>query len=178
MGAREHHGDAGAAAPEDVDTNLDETAAATADSSSMRERLERHMADPGCSACHNIMDPLGFALENFDLIGKWRDADGQEPIDAQGRLIDGTVVDGPASLRRALLEHRDMFAIAATKKLLTYALGRSVEHYDMPVVRAIVRDAAAEDYRFSALVLGIAKTVPFQMKMKEPAPAPQQASAR
>jgi hypothetical protein len=124
------------------------------------------------------MDPIGFALEGFDLIGKWRDADAGEPIDAEGRLVDGTRVDGPAALRNALLEHKDLFAMTATKKLLTYALGRSVEHYDMPAVRAIVREAAADDYRFSALVLGIATSVPFQMKTKEPAPLSQQASAR
>jgi hypothetical protein len=164
--------------PDNVETNLDETAAVTAGSSSMRERLERHMQEPGCAACHNIMDPIGFALENFDLIGKWRDAEAGAPIDAAGRLIDGTEIDGPAALRHALLEHREMFAMTATRKLLTYALGRSVEHYDMPVVRGIVREAAADDYRFSALVLGIAASVPFQMKVKEPAPPAQQASAR
>ena len=144
----------------------------------MRERLQRHMQEPGCAACHNFMDPIGFALENFDLIGKWRDAEAGAPIDAAGRLIDGSEIDGPAALRRALLEHREMFAMTATRKLLTYALGRSVEHYDMPVVREIVRAAASDDYRFSALVLGIATSVPFQMKVKEPAPLPQQARAR
>ena len=163
--------------PENVDTNLDKTAAVTVEAASMRERLEQHMADPGCAGCHSIMDPIGFAMENFDLIGKWRDAEGREPVDPRGQLMDGTPLDGPASLRLALLEHRDMFATTATKKLLTYALGRSVEYYDMPAVRIIVRDAADDDYRFSSLVLGIVESIPFQMKRKEPLPASQQANA-
>jgi hypothetical protein len=163
--------------PEGVETNLDQTAAATAESTSMRQRLEQHMADPGCASCHSIMDPIGFALENFDLIGKWRDADGREPVNTRGQLIDGTPLDGPASLRQSLLEHREMFVTTATKKLLTYALGRSVEHYDMPAVRSIVRAAAGDDYRFSSLVLGIVNSTPFQMKIKAPLPDERQANA-
>jgi hypothetical protein len=149
--------------PDNVETNLDETAPAGA-STTMRERLARHMADPGCAACHNLMDPIGFALENFDFIGRWRDADGAAPVDPHGELFDGTQIDGPAGLRSALLARRDRFAATVTEKLLTYALGRTVEHYDMPAVRAIVRDAADDDYRLSALVLGVANSVPFRMK--------------
>ena len=134
----------------------------------MRERLERHQADPGCSACHKLMDPIGFALENFDFIGKWRDADGAAPVDPHGEFIDGTALDGPAGLRRVLLERRELFVATVTEKLMTYALGRTVEYYDMPAVRAIVRAAADDDYKLSALVLGIVQSVPFQMKAKAP----------
>jgi mono/diheme cytochrome c family protein len=152
--------------PEGVDTNIDKTAAATAEAHTMRQRLERHMADPGCAACHNLMDPIGFALENFDMIGRWRDADGGEPVDASGEFIDGTKLSGPADLRRALLARRGMFVEALTEKLMTYALGRTVEYFDLPAVREIVRAAAADDYRFSSLAIGIARSVPFRMKRK------------
>jgi uncharacterized protein DUF1592/uncharacterized protein DUF1588/uncharacterized protein DUF1587/uncharacterized protein DUF1585/uncharacterized protein DUF1595 len=161
--------------PEGVETNLDETAPAGA-STTMRERLERHMSDPGCAACHNLMDPIGFALENFDFIGRWRDADGAAAVDPRGELFDGTELDGPASLRRALLAHREQLATTVTEKLLTYALGRTVDYYDMPAVRAIVRGAAQDDYRFSALVLGVASSVPFRMKIKAAPRAEAQAS--
>ncbi len=136
----------------------------------MRERLERHQSDPGCSACHKLMDPIGFSLENFDFIGKWRDADGAAPVDPHGEFIDGSALDGPAGLRSVLLERRELFVATVTEKLMTYALGRTVEYYDMPAVRAIVRAAADDDYKLSALVLGIVQSVPFQMKAKaEPA---------
>jgi hypothetical protein len=148
--------------PPGVETNLTETPGAAA--SSMRQRLERHRASPTCAACHNVMDPVGFSLEPFDLIGKWRDADGGIPVDATGRLADGTALDGPAGLRAALLDRRDAVASTAAEKLLTYALGRRVEHFDMPAVRRIVRDAAPGGYRFSALVAGIVHSAPFQMK--------------
>jgi len=133
---------------------------------SMRERMEEHRANPACSGCHKIMDPIGFALENFDLAGKWRTADERSAVDATGELVDGTKLNGPGSLRDALVSRSDAFVSNATEKLLTYALGRPVRYYDMPVVRSIVRDAARSDYRFSALVLGIAKSAPFQMKVK------------
>jgi hypothetical protein len=162
--------------PPGVETNLDQTAP-LAQATTMRERLERHMADPGCAACHNLMDPIGFAMENFDFIGKWRDADGRAPVDPHGLFLDGTVLDGPAGLRRALLERREQFVATVTEKLMTYALGRTVDHYDMPAVRAVVREAAPADYTLSALVLGIARSVPFQMKAKQPPPAETQASA-
>jgi hypothetical protein len=133
---------------------------------SMRERMEEHRANPSCASCHKIMDPIGFALENFDLTGKWRDADGKTPVDASGELVDGTKLNGADSLRSALLSRSDTFINSATQKLLTYALGRAVQYNDMPVVRSVMRDAAAKDYRFSSLVIGIVKSAPFQMRVK------------
>jgi hypothetical protein len=152
--------------PPGVETNLTDTTAGAAPTS-VRQRLERHRANPTCAACHAVMDPVGFSLEPFDLIGKWRDTDGGSPVNATGRLADGTVLDGPASLRKALLSRRDAVATTATEKLLTYALGRRVEYYDMPAVRAVVRDAARTDYRFSSLITGIVKSVPFGMRRME-----------
>jgi hypothetical protein len=148
--------------PPGVETNL--TAGPGDAPASMRQRLERHRANPSCAACHAVMDPVGFALEPFDLIGQWRDEDGGSPVDATGRLADGTALDGPAGLRAALLDRRDAVASTAAEKLLTYALGRRVEHFDMPAVRRIVRDAAPGNYRFSALIAGIVHSAPFQMK--------------
>jgi hypothetical protein len=113
------------------------------------------------------MDPIGFSLENFDLTGKWRDADEKNPVNASGELVDGTKLNGPADLRQALVGRSDAFVTTATEKLLTYALGRGVHYYDMPAVRSIIHDAARNDYRFSALVLGIVKSAPFQMKVKK-----------
>jgi Protein of unknown function (DUF1592)/Protein of unknown function (DUF1588)/Protein of unknown function (DUF1587)/Protein of unknown function (DUF1585)/Protein of unknown function (DUF1595) len=130
----------------------------------VRARLEEHRANAACAACHKIMDPAGFALENFDAIGAWRTSDSGFPVDPTGQLVDGAWVDGPQSLREALLRHSDAFTRNFATKLLTYALGRGVEYFDMPVVRRICRDAAASDNRFSAFVLGIAKSTPFQMK--------------
>jgi hypothetical protein len=151
--------------PPGVETNLATTPGAAP--TSVRQRLEQHRASPSCAACHAVMDPVGFSLENFDLIGEYREADGGVPVNATGRLADGTTLDGPASLRKALLDRRGAVASTATEKLLTYALGRHVEYFDMPAVRAIVRDAARQDYRFSSLVTGIVKSVPFQMKRAE-----------
>ena len=152
--------------PPGVETNLTETTAGAAPTS-VRQRLERHRASPNCASCHAVMDPVGFSLEQFDLIGKWRDTDGGSPVNATGRLADGTALDGPASLRKALLSRRDAIAATATEKLLTYALGRRVEYYDMPAVRAVIRDAARTDYRFSSLITGIVKSVPFGMRRLE-----------
>ena len=129
----------------------------------MRQRMEAHRANPACSVCHSRMDPLGFALENFDAIGQWRTAEGPTHIDASGQLPDGTKFDGPAELRKILLRHPDQFVTTVTKKLLTYAMGRGVEYYDLPTVRQIMREAAPGDYRWSSLILGIVKSVPFQM---------------
>jgi hypothetical protein len=130
----------------------------------VRERLEMHRSNPSCSGCHSVMDPLGFALENFDAIGAWRvkDREAGVAIDSSGQLADGTVVDGPVDLRAALLDEPSQFVQTLTEKLMIYALGRSVEHYDMPAVRRIVREAAREDYRFSALLAGIAQSEPFR----------------
>jgi hypothetical protein len=132
----------------------------------IRAIMEDHRAKPSCNACHGVMDPLGFALENFDAIGEWRSQDRWAgiPIDASGQLIDGTPISGPVDLRKALLKRSDQFVQTMTEKLMTYALGRSVEYYDMPAVRRIVRDAARDNYRFSAIVMGIVKSAPFQMR--------------
>jgi len=153
--------------PPGVDTNLEKSAEPGAQATSVRQRLERHRANPSCASCHSVMDPIGFSLENYDLIGKWRDADGGTPVNAAGRLVDGTMLDGPASLRRALLDRRGAVVATAAGKLLTYALGRRVEYFDMPAVRVIVRDAARNDYRFSSLIAGVVKSLPFQMKRYE-----------
>jgi mono/diheme cytochrome c family protein len=131
---------------------------------SVRERMEEHRANSACATCHRVMDPLGFSLENFDATGQWRTKEEAGPVDASGRLADGTEVDGPVALRQALLKHPETFARTMTEKLLTYSLGRGLEYYDMPVVRAISRDATANDYRFSSLVMGIVKSTPFRMK--------------
>jgi hypothetical protein len=112
------------------------------------------------------MDPIGFSLENYDLIGKWRATDEGAPIEASGELVDGTKMDGPAGLRQALLSRPDVFTSTLTQKLLTYALGRGIRYYDMPAVRAITRAAAKDDYRFSNLIFGIVNSMPFQMRMK------------
>ncbi len=130
----------------------------------IREILEEHRKNPACATCHAVMDPLGFSLENFDATGEWRKKDHSGPIDPSGVLADGTKVDGPVSLRQALLKHPERFVDTMTEKLMTYALGRGLEYYDMPVVRGIVRDAAKQDYKFSALVFNIVKSAPFQMK--------------
>ncbi|HEX5107743.1 MAG TPA: DUF1592 domain-containing protein [Vicinamibacterales bacterium] len=152
--------------PPGVEVNLDASSAPGATATSLRQRLERHRANSSCAACHAVMDPIGFALENFDLVGAWRNVDSGAPINTAGRLTDGTELNGPASLRKALLDRREAVVAAATEKLLTYALGRRVEYFDMPAVRNIVR-AAGPEYRFSSLVTGIVKSVPFQMKRKE-----------
>jgi hypothetical protein len=133
---------------------------------SVREIMEQHRARPSCNSCHGVMDPLGFALENFDAIGEWRAQDrwAGTAIDASGQLVDGTPVAGPVDLRKALMKRPAQFVQTVTEKLMTYALGRSVEYYDMPAVRQIARDAARDDYRFSAIVMGIVKSAPFQMR--------------
>jgi cytochrome c5 len=130
----------------------------------IREILEEHRKNPACAACHAVMDPLGFSLENFDATGEWRTKDKSGPIDPSGVLADGTKVDGPLALRQALLKRPERFVDTMTEKLLTYALGRGLEYYDMPVVRTVVRDAAKQDYKFSAVIFNIVKSTPFQMK--------------
>ena len=148
--------------PPGVETNLEETAASADQPRTLRQRLEMHRANPVCASCHSIMDPLGFALENFDLVGAWREKDGAHPIDASGRLADGTPLNGPTDLREALLARRTAFAQTVTEKLLVYALGRPLEYHDMPLVRAITREAAKQDYRFSAFVHGIVESRAFR----------------
>jgi mono/diheme cytochrome c family protein len=130
---------------------------------SVRERMEQHRKNPACAVCHVRMDPMGFALENFDAIGTWRTTADGTAIDASGAFPDGTKFDGVSGLRKFLLTRREEFADTVTEKLLTYALGRGAESYDMPAVRKITREAAAADYRWSSIILGIIKTVPFQM---------------
>ena len=131
---------------------------------SIRERLASHRANPSCASCHALMDPLGFALENFNAVGVWRTIDDTGGgIDASGTLPDGTAFSNAAEFRTAL-EHSDLFVMTLAEKLLTYGLGRGVEAYDQPAVRAIVRDAAASDYRFSALITGVVQSPPFQMR--------------
>ena len=135
---------------------------------SMRAAMERHRANPACASCHAQMDPLGFALENFDAVGRWRvRSESNDAIDASGVLPDGTSFEGPDGMRAALLREPERFVATVTEKLLTYALGRNVESYDMPAVRAIVREAAQNDYRFSSIVLGIVRSTPFQMRMSQ-----------
>jgi mono/diheme cytochrome c family protein len=153
--------------PPGVETNLKATADASAPTT-LRARLERHRADPTCAACHQIMDPIGFSLEHFDLVGRWRDRDGSIPVDASGKLVDGTPLAGVQDLRHALLARSDSFVTSATEKLLMYALGRRIEPFDQPAIRRIVHDAGRENYRFSALVLGIVKSAPFQLRAKQP----------
>ena len=131
---------------------------------SLREALERHRASPSCATCHARLDPLGFALESFDAVGAHRTEDGGVPIEASGALPDGTLVDGPAGLRRVLLDRRDEFVETLAARLLTYAIGRGLESYDRPAVREIRRRTEAADYRFSALVATIVDSVPFRLR--------------
>jgi hypothetical protein len=134
----------------------------------MRERIAQHRANPVCAACHSAIDPAGFALENFDAVGKWRDLDeGFKPIDASGALPDGTKFDGVNGLREALVATPDRFVTTMTEKLLIYGLGRGLEPYDGPAVRTIVRGAMADNYTFSSVVLGIVNSAPFQMRRSD-----------
>ena len=141
--------------------------ASTAKVLSVREKMEQHRTQEPCHSCHQIMDPIGFSLENYDAVGQWRTADNGLTIDASGQLVDGTKIQGPAGLRQALMARSDAFVRTLTEKLLTYATGRRVEYYDMPVIRAIDRDAAKNSNHFSNIVLGIVKSAPFQMRASE-----------
>jgi mono/diheme cytochrome c family protein len=132
----------------------------------MRETMEAHHTNPTCSSCHRIFEPLGLALENFDAVGAWRTMDGESPIDASGVLVDGTKVDGIASLRDVLMRRSDQFVRVVTEKMMTYALGRGIEYQDMPAIRSIVHESAPSGYRFTSLVMGIVKSPAFQTNMK------------
>jgi mono/diheme cytochrome c family protein len=134
----------------------------------IRERLESHRASPACASCHQIMDPLGFALENFDAVGAWRTLEAGRPVDSRGAFTDGRAVDGAAELREALLSDPTVFVDTVTQKLMTYALGRGLEYYDMPVVRRILEDARGDHYKFSDIVIGIVESAPFTMRAKDP----------
>ncbi|HUG93704.1 MAG TPA: DUF1592 domain-containing protein [Planctomycetaceae bacterium] len=133
----------------------------------VRERLAEHRANTACASCHELMDPVGFALENFDAVGRWRELEAGKPVDASGGLPDGSEFTGVAGLEQALLARPELFVRTLTEKLLTFALGRGVEHHDAPAIRQIVRDARDADYRFSALIVGIANSTPFQMRNTE-----------
>jgi hypothetical protein len=139
---------------------------------STRERMEEHRKNPSCTSCHKVIDPLGLALENFDAIGAWRTTDDGSPIDASGAFIDGTRFSGPAEFRTGLLRYRDAYYTGVTRQLLAYALNRKgrgrVYDYEMPAVRTIVRDAAANDYRWSSILAGIVASPPFQAKIVVP----------
>jgi len=152
--------------PPNANTNLDESKLGK--TTTVREMLEQHRANPVCASCHARMDPLGFSLENFDAIGQWRTMDGDAAINATGVLLDGTKVDGPVALRRALVARKEQFVRTVTGKLLTYAIGREMEYADAPAIRAIVRAAAADDYRWSSTILAIVKSPPFQMRRSRP----------
>ena len=153
------------APPPGVETNLDGDGSVVL-TSSIRDRLEAHRADPSCASCHAVIDPVGFALENFDLVGEWREYDGDSKVDPSGTLLDGSTLSGPADLRKALVRYSDLFVETIAEKLMTYALGRELEYFDMPTVRSIMHNAGSEDYRFSALVRGIINSDQFTKRVK------------
>jgi hypothetical protein len=134
---------------------------------SVRERLEAHRANPACRSCHRVIDPLGLALENFDVTGAWRIRDNGVPVDASGELYDGTPLDGPIALREALLNRREVILRSFTENLMAYALGRRIEHFDMPTIRAIVSEAGRNDHRFSSYALGVVKSAAFRMSKRD-----------
>jgi len=152
------------APPADVPALIEDTSNERA-TMTLRESMARHRESPECASCHAQMDPIGFAFENFDAVGRWRDSDAGLPIEASSTLVDGTVVDGVDGLKRLLLADPERFVSAVTEKLLMYALGRNVQYYDRPTIRAIVRDAADENHSFAALIRGIVTSVPFRMRM-------------
>ena len=134
---------------------------------SMRDQMEQHRANPVCASCHKVMDPLGFALENYDAIGKWRtvDTDSSSPIDSSGALPDGTAFVGPAALKQVLLENRQYDVVMTViDKLLTYSLGRGIDHTDAPAMRNIMRESAPNEYRLSSIIKAIIESTPFQMR--------------
>ena len=130
----------------------------------VRQQMEAHRNNPSCSGCHSLMDPIGFSLDNFNAIGQWSTMDAGTPLDASGKLYDGTPFQGPTELRKLLLDRQELVLHTVTEKLLTYALGRAVESYDQPAVRAILRESAPRSNRWSSLILGIVNSTPFQMR--------------
>jgi Protein of unknown function (DUF1585)/Protein of unknown function (DUF1588) len=134
---------------------------------SMRERMQEHRANPVCASCHLKMDPIGFAMEGFDAVGKARSTEWGKPLDLTGQLSDGVTFDGVVGLRQALERYSPQFVATITEKLVVYALGRGVDHRDMPMIRAIVRDGARSNYRMSSLILGIVKSAPFSMNLND-----------
>jgi hypothetical protein len=157
--------------PPPVVPALEEQAGTKTHPRTLREQMHLHTERPFCAGCHKIMDPVGFAMENFDAIGRWRTEEHGVPIDASARLVDGTEIDGMVDLRNALLKYSDRFVQTTTEKLMTYALGRGVEYYDMPTVRAVARGAAKNDYRFSSIILGLVESDAFQMRSAEDTPS-------
>jgi mono/diheme cytochrome c family protein len=153
--------------PPDVPLFEDTKAVVAGKLLTVRERMEEHRKNPACTSCHRVIDPLGLALENYDVTGAWRIKDAGAAVDSSGDLYDGTKMDGPAGLRGALMKHKDMLLLSFTESLMTYALGRRMEHFDMPAIRAIVRHAAKNDYRMSSFILGVANSAPFQMSKAE-----------
>jgi hypothetical protein len=157
--------------PDDVDTTLEEEPAG-AKPRSVRERFEQHRSQPRCNSCHWVLDPLGFALEGFDAVGQWRTKDeAGNPVDDAGNWPGGIKLEGFSGLRDMLLGRREEFVRTFTRKLMSYALGRELEYYDQPAVRAIVRKAAADDYRWSSIVMGIVESPGFQMRARPVASA-------
>jgi hypothetical protein len=133
----------------------------------MRERMAEHRSNPVCASCHQLMDPIGLSLENFDAVGAWRERESNATsakIDASGTLLDGTNIKGPVELRQALLKRPEIFVSTVTEKLMIYALGRGLSAHDMPEIRRIVREAGSKDNRFSALMVGVVKSKPFQFR--------------
>jgi hypothetical protein len=130
----------------------------------LRDAMLQHRANPACAGCHARMDPIGFAMENFDAVGRWREQDGEQPIDATGVLPEGTKVEGIGGLKRELLRQPELFIGTAAERLLMYALGRNLQYYDASTVRAVIRDAAPARHTFASLVVGVVKSRPFQMR--------------
>jgi hypothetical protein len=143
--------------------NTDLTPAEGEAPKTLRARLEAHHTNPTCASCHNIFEPMGFAMENLDAVGKWRTEDAGSPIDATAVTADGTPLEGVQSLRELTVRNSDLFAEAVTEKLLTYAIGRGLEYEDMPLLRSITRSAAEGDYRFSSLLMGVIRSPAFTM---------------
>jgi hypothetical protein len=148
--------------PDNVPPLADNTVSSTLPG---HERLKQHRANDACASCHASIDPVGFALENFDAVGGWRELDADTPIDASGGFVDGSEFVGVTGLEEALLHRPELFVRTLTEKLMTYALGRGAEYYDAPAIRKIVSAARDDDYRFSQLVRGIVQSTPFQMRM-------------
>ena len=136
---------------------------------SVRERMEQHRKNPPCISCHKVIDPLGLALENFDVTGKWRIKDNEVPIDSVGELYDGSKMNGAIGLSEAIMRHKDAFLLGFTERLMTYATGRRMQPYDMPAVRRIIRDAARQDYKLSSFIMSVVNSQAFRMNRVEPA---------
>jgi hypothetical protein len=137
----------------------------------MRQAMEMHRANPVCASCHKVMDPLGFALENYDAVGKWRtvDAASGSPVDSSGALPDGTEFEGPREMKEVLMQKRSQdFVLTVVEKLLTYSLGREILHTDAPAIRSIVKKAAPDDYRLKSLITAVVESAPFQMRRTHP----------